>query len=475
MSIGSVLNMARAGMNAQQAAVQTASQNIANATTVGYSKQTLQLATTYPTVFPYGSIGTGVSIVGITRSRDALLDASYRQSSGGAASAETTSSALGQVESVFGEPSDTGLSASLDKFWTAWSDLASDPSNAAAKSVVREAGNNVASTLNNFAAQIDQIDQSNREAMSNDVNQVNSITKQVAQLNNQIIAAESSGNEAPDLRDERDRLLDQLSKITGGQVIIRSSGNAAVYVGGRMIVDGSSVTPLVMNNTQPPTVTYAGSTTPLAGVTGSLGAEIDLSQNRLPAVMNKLDALAKSIVQTVNSIHTSGQIFSGTPPVASPAGNFFDVTTPPPSGTDPRLTARGMRLSPTLVNGAAVAASGGAATGPGDNTAALALANLRTTAVSITSANGNTTTAALGDYFNSMVGDLATETQQATDDSSVMGTILASAGTRRDSVSGVSTDEELVSLIQHQHAYQAAARLVTVVDDMMQTLLDIGR
>jgi flagellar hook-associated protein 1 FlgK len=475
MSIGSILNMARAGMNAQQAAVQTASQNIANATTAGYSKQRVDLKTSLPTVFPYGSIGTGVEIVGITRARDALLDNTFRDSSAGSSGADVTSTGLTQIQTIFGEPSDSGLSSSLDAFWSAWSDLSSDPTNAAAKSVVREAGNNVATTLNRFASQIDQLDQSNREAMNADVNSVNSMSKQISQLNNQIISAESNGNEAPDLRDERDRLLDQVAKITGGQVIVRSSGSAAVYVGGRMIVDGANVTPLVMNDGQPPTVTYQGSSTPLDGIGGSLGAEIDLSAKRIPTVMAKLDSLASGIVQTVNSIHSAGTIFTGTPPVASPAGNFFDVTTPPPSGTDPRLTARGMRLSPTLVNGAAVAASGGSATGPGENSVALAMAGLRDSPITLTSSNGSTTTATVGDFFNSVVGDLATDTKQAMDESSVQSTLASSADLRRQSVSGVNTDEELISVIQHQHAYQAAARLVSVVDQMTQTLVDLGR
>jgi flagellar hook-associated protein 1 FlgK len=322
---------------------------------------------------------------------------------------------------------------------------------------------------------VDQLDQSNREAMNNDVNEVNTIAKQVAQLNNQVISAESNGNEAPDLRDERDRLLDRVAKITGGQVIQRASGSAAVYVGGRMIVDGASVTPLQMNDGQPPTVTYQGSATPLAGIGGSLGAEIDLSANRIPAMMDKLDTLARGIIQTVNSIHTAGQIFSGTPPVGSPAGNFFDVTNPPPAGVDPRLTARGMRLSPTLVNGSAVAVSGGSAVGPGENSTALALAGLRDTRITLTSGSGATTTASIAEFYNSIVGDLATETKQASDDSSVHSVLAASAETRRQSVSGVSTDEELISVIQHQHAYQAAARLVSVVDQMTQTLVDLGR
>jgi flagellar hook-associated protein 1 FlgK len=160
--------------------------------------------------------------------------------------------------------------------------------------------------------------------------------------------------------------------------------------------------------------------------------------------------------------------------VGAPAGNFFDVTTPAPTGGDPLLTARGIRLAPTLVGANDVAASGAGALGPGNNDAATALAGLRSTAVTLTSLAGSTT-ASMSDFFNETVGSLATDVRAAQDDATVQGTLASNAQTRRDSVSGVSTDEELISIIEHQHAYQAAARLVQVVSDMTDTLVNLGR
>jgi flagellar hook-associated protein 1 FlgK len=269
MSLGSVLNMARSAMNAQQTAVQIASQNISNAQTEGYSRQRVDLAASLPTLFPWGSVGTGVTIAGISRARDALLDATFRGDSGGAASAQTTSDALSQIQGILGEPSDTGLSASLDAFWSAWSDLASDPTSSAAKSIVRQTGGDVASTLNRFARQLDALDQSNRQGMSQDIGQVNSLTKQIANMNREIVAAESGGQSANDLRDARDKMLDQLSTLVGGQVIEHSNGSVAVYMSGRMLVDDTSVNQLAMTNGQPPTVLLAGSANPLDSVGGS--------------------------------------------------------------------------------------------------------------------------------------------------------------------------------------------------------------
>ena len=135
MSIGSLLNTARNAMNVHQTAIQIASQNVSNAETPGYSRQRAELTASVPQVFPYGSVGTGVTIATVSRARDAVLDTTYRQHAAGQSGADTTNQALTQIQTIFGEPSDTGLSSTLDKFWSSWSDLASDPTNSAAKSV----------------------------------------------------------------------------------------------------------------------------------------------------------------------------------------------------------------------------------------------------------------------------------------------------------------------------------------------------
>lgn len=474
MSLGSILNMARTAMAVQQAAVQVASQNISNATTEGYSRQRVDMATTLPTVFPYGSVGTGVGIKSITRSRDTLLDTAYRQNFAGASDASTQNTALSQIQSIFGEPSTTGLSASIDAFWSSWSDLASDPTNSSAKSVIRETGNNVAVTLNRFSGQLSQLDQDNREGMNADVKTINGISNHIAEFNRQIVGAESSGQPANDLRDARDRLVDQMSSLVGGQVVEHTNGSIAIYAGGRMLVDDTSVKQLQMNDGQPPTVSYEGSVNPVDGIGGSLGARITVSTTTIPGVIARLDSLASGIVRTVNAIHSTGTVFTGTPPVASAAGNFFDVSVVVPASGDPLLTARGIRLSPTLTT-STITASGAGATGPGNNDIALALANLTGTSVAFTSGGVAVGTTTIAGFYTQTVGEVAATAQQAQDNSTIADTLASNAQTRRESVSGVSTDEELISVIEHQHAYQAAARLVQVVSDMTQTLVDLGR
>jgi flagellar hook-associated protein 1 FlgK len=473
MSLGSILNSARSGMAAQTLAVQVASQNIANADTDGYSRQRVELATSISTSFPYGNVGTGVTVSDITRSRDSMLDAQYRQDSAGQTQADTTSAALDQIQQVFDEPSDSGLSATLDQFWSSWSDLSNDPSSGAAKAAVRQSGDSVASTLNRFASQLDAQDETNRESANADVSQINQLAAQVVDYNKQIISQESGGHTASDLRDARDRVLDQLSTLTGGQTVERSNGNAAFFVGGRMLVDGAVSKQMEYTDGQPPTLKFTDDPQTLNGVGGKLGAEVDISANQIPKVMAQLDSIAKTLVTTVNSIHNGATAYSGTPPVATTAGNFFSVGTG--ASTDPAFTARGIKLDASLSSADAVAASA-ANSGSGNSDVATAMANLRDQTMAITDSTGTTvSTDSIGGYFNQTVGDLATATKYSQDNSTVQATLASNSLARRTSVSGVSTDDELVSVIQHQHSYQAAARLVTVVDQMMQTLVSLGQ
>ena len=161
MSITSILSVARSGLTAQQAAIETISHNIANAETEGYSRQRVTLSANVPQLFPYGNIGTGVGITNVERVRDALLDGSFRREAGSASFHGTSRDLLTAIEGVLGEPSPTGLAASMDAFWSAWSDLASDPTSSAARSVVQQRGSAVATMLNGFDQQLTDAQQQN--------------------------------------------------------------------------------------------------------------------------------------------------------------------------------------------------------------------------------------------------------------------------------------------------------------------------
>lgn len=477
-SVGGILSIARSALDASQVGIQVASQNIANAQTVGYTREQVNEVASTPQVTPFGSFGSGVTAQSITQIRNTFLDSTYRTASTAAGSANTTESALNQIDGIFGEPSTTGLASTLSAFWSSWSELASDPTNSAAQSVVQEQGQQVAQTLNGFASQISAMGATTESELSQGVTTVNNLLTQIASYNAQIVSTQAGGRSpANDLLDARNQALDQLSGLVNVQTTTQTDGTMGVYIQGNTVVSGSTAQQLTMSNGVPASVSIVGVPGALTNIGGSTGAQLSVLNTTIPQVMTQLNSLAQGLVTQVNAIHSTGAVFSGNPPVASPAGNFFAETNPPPSGGDPLETAAGIQLDPTVAaNAGAIAASAGTATGPGDNTVANAIANLQSANTTFTSPTGSTTfgTMSIDSFYQNLVGSVATQAQNAQDTATVNTTLQTNANTQRQSVSGVSTDEELTAIIQQQSAYTAAARLVTVVDQMMQTLNQLG-
>lgn len=459
-TLGGILSTARSALLAQQAASNTTAHNIANANTEGYSRQNVSLAASPPLRTPYGALGTGVSIVDIARERDVLLDSAYRREASAAADFRMRHELLGRIESNFGEIGGEGLGAAFDAFWSSWSDLANNPSNPAARSAVRETGRRVATEFNRLAGGLDEIARYARDRVEADVTRLNELTESIADLNRKIVAFESNGTTASDLRDARDIALDELSRIVPVQVVDRANGSVGVTVGGVGIVDGSSTQPLELESLgggQWRLRTSAGTTVPTEG--GSVGAALDVLTRELPRQLQALDEIAETIVNTVNDLHRQGiSPAHGDDPALGPI-DFFD-----PAGTD----ARSIRLSDAVRNDVrAIAAAFDDGTGEyraGANDLALGLAQLRDDTDTV----GNRS---FGDAYADLVADVGFQVASARSSTSVHETLVAQSEARRASVSGVSIDEELTRLIQQQAAYRAAARVVTAVDEMLQSLV----
>lgn len=463
-SLGSILNIARNAIAANQTAVRIASHNIANAGTEGYTRQVAQMVETRPDRTPLGRLGTGVRIYDIARVRDALLDSSYRREAGQSASFDLRHELLGRIEEVLGEPSDTGLASSLDAFYGSWSDLAKDPGNAATRSVVIQRAEHVASTLNGFSMSLDQLAQATRGRLETTVQEINRTTEQIAQINGIIVSEEASGTTASDLRDQRDRLLDSLSKMGAVRTIERENGTAGVFLENALVVDGSNARSIAAAG-EPPMVTLGSAALRPAAEGSVLGELVATLTTRIPAVQGRLDELAEALVVQTNALQTAGFQTNGAAGI-----NLFDPT---------RTTARNIMVvgtSDTLATSDNVAE-------PFNNRIALATAAMRSKPSQNAIAQGIWTPAqagllgdsSAGEHYRTTVTELAVKTNLAADSAIVHGTLVEQIETRRKSVSGVSTDEELIKVMQHQQAYTAAARLVTVVDEMMQTVLGLGR
>lgn len=454
MGISALTNIAQSALMAQEAAIEVTGQNIANAQTPGYSRQTLALSASTPDNTPNGTFGTGVSITNVTRSRDTLLDQQYRTQSAPASGFQERSTLLGEIQNVYGEPSTTGLASTMDNFFNSWSELASNPDDGSAKAVVQQAGAQLASTFNSYATQLSNIAASTQTGISDSVTQVNTLTSQIASMNAQIVAATSTGASPNDLLDQRDQMLDQLSQMVSITVSGNKDGSDQVNIGGIQVVNDTSATALSLGSGIPLTLT-TGSGDVLPSPGGQLGAMLTVANVDLPAAQNGLNTLASSIITDVNTQQAAGW--------SPPAGTGVDFFDPSPANA----TAQNMRLSATVAADPSTIATGTTANATGDNSIALAIANLQNFSPS---APGNSFSGA----YSSLVNSVANAKNASDSSSTVYQTLQQQADTQRQAVSGVDSDEELTNMIAQQQAYVAAAKLVETIQAMSTALLSIA-
>jgi flagellar hook-associated protein 1 FlgK len=407
---------------AQQAALDTTAHNIANVNTVGYTRQTTQLSAAQPYTITIGNgaqLGQGVDVQGFTRVREVFGDLQFRAQQMLSGQASTQAQALDQAQDLAGEPSDTGINALLSKYYDAWQDVADHPESTSAKAALVGHAKSLATAINQLDTGLAQIQSTANSQYAQQVGPqgpVQAAATEIATLNRSIKDAVTRGQSPNDLLDRRDVLLDQLSKL--GQLSTTDLGNGSISV-----QFGDAAVPLV-NDTA---VTWPQTLTTATG--GKLGALLDLGSatGSIGAYRTDLDAVASSLATTTNAGQPSA---------------FFSGTT--------AATLAGVATSATIAAG-----SSGAA---GANDLALALAAQRT---------GTATTGYAG-LIQSM-GAGAADAQSRTDTSA---TLAAAADERRQSVSGVSLDEELTDMLRFQRGYQAASRALSTMDDMLDTLIN---
>jgi flagellar hook-associated protein 1 len=485
-SLGSILSIARSALNAQQAAIQVTAHNITNAATPGYSRQRPSLTQLPPLTLPMGQLGTGVFVQDVGQVRDRFLDAAYRRESSSAEGHRLRQQVLGRVEALFGEPSPTGLAATLDAFWSSWGDLANHPSSQGARVVVQTRGEQLIAHLRMLATGIAEVENSTAGRLTGSVERVNQLGAQVASLNSQIVAAETGGKTAGDLRDARNLALDELARLGSVQVVERERGSIGVIFGNVTLVDGGAAHRLraassgvdeeglgswrVELEKRPGQPLEPGGT--LEQLTGILNH--DLRRLQLG-----LDELAREVATAVNALHGQGMALR--PGADEPLEGlaFFAAI----NGDRP-IGALNLRLADEVAAHAGNIAAGRPlpdADDPlepidpalryqaGANDIALQLAAMRLAPPPDAAAG----TPTFAERYANLVTGLGMRVAAAEDAATVHETLAYQAETQRASVSGVSIDEELVLLIQYQRAYSAAARIVTTADDMMRTILQM--
>jgi flagellar hook-associated protein 1 len=457
MSLRSILQIAQTGLRTQQQALNVVAHNIANASTEGYSRQRAVISGNSPLRTADGVFGTGVRVEDVVRIRDKLLDGVYYREISSATEQESRAGMLGRVEGLFGEPSELGLAAALDNFYSAWSELGSNPASDTVRSVVRQSATVLVDKLHELNAQADLIRQEVDTRLTVGAEKASALAADVARLNQQIVSVEADGATAGDLRDARARALTELADLMPIRVTERDNGSVGVNSSGIGIIDGAYSLDLEARSSAGTWgIAAVGRPGLFSDPGGRLGGLLEVLNTDLPMVQKSLDDLSSALVTEVNAVHTTGTNPDGTTGI-----DFFDGT-----GT----TASSIALS-TEVLASVGAISAGTPDGlgayrAGANDIAMALAGLRDTDIG---SLGTT----MGGHYQGLVSDVGQAVRSSSDAAEVRRVLADQADVRRMGQSGVSVDEELVTMIEFQTAYQASARVLTTADEMLQTLLAI--
>jgi len=459
------IEIARKALQSSQYAMDVTAHNIANANTPGYTRQRVILGTTEPFPAPYwnrpliqGQLGTGVEVKSIERVRDNYFDGQIRKENQSLGSWEVKEHALQQLETIFNEPSEASLLNLMGEFWNSWQQLSKNPESVSVRTALIETARMLATSLNQLDAKMARLQDNLNEQLAVKVSDINDMTARIASINKDVLRVKAYGAQPNDLMDERDQLIDQLSKIADVQVTELDNGVTLVYLNGRQLVSEYSSQKLQVAsnplNNGYYDVQWAtdGANATLYG--GELKGLIEARDVIVSKYRDDINALASTLVTEVNNLHQSGYGLDG-----NTGWNFFDPA---------NIKASNISLSSDLddPNHIAAASSWVAPGNPGDNTNALAIAQLKN---ALLMSGGTITT---DDYYRSVVTNLGVESQEAARMVTNGKLYYDLIDSHRQSVSGVSLDEEATNMIKYQRAYQAAARVITVFDDMLDVLIN---
>lgn len=467
------IEISKRGILTQQAALTTAGHNVANANTPGFSRQVVKMVAAEPiealslnrSTIP-GQMGQGVEFTEVKRIREAFLDKQFTNENKSLGEWTVRQDTLEKLEAIINEPSDTGLRQVLDNFWNSWQELSKQPDNLETRAVVKESALAVTDAFNHAAKQLKDLSSDLNDNITVKVTQVNTTLKQIAGLNNEIFRVEGLGNNANDLRDQRDLLVDELSKVINVTVQEESSGYH-VRMGNQDLVVGDTATDF--------TDATASSAYPTDLNSGELYGLMLSNQRYVTEYKNQLNSMVSTIVTAVNDMHKQGYTLQDPP---TKGGDFFVPI------ADFNTAAETVKVSTNITdNVERIAASARTYTDAngvervvkGNNEQALKLAGIKNTKYNFDGSgvtkiilNGGT----FDEFLRAVVSEIGVQTQEAQRQVSNQKILVDQVDARRQSVSGVSLDEEMADMIKYQHAYNAAARALTTFDEMLDKVIN---
>jgi flagellar hook-associated protein 1 FlgK len=441
----SSLNTPLSAMRAQRQILDVTARNIANATTPGYHRQRVELATPGTSGISGSGGNAGVDVSRVSRSADDLIIARASREEAGRSAADSTAATLARIESLFPEPSDHGLAAQLDDYWGAWSSVANDPGNQTARSSLLSKASTVVNSLRRGVEDLTAVSDAAKTRMTGIANEVNDLTARIVTFNQTIAGLTDP---SADLLDQRDQLVAKLTNLSGALTQVTGTGEVNVFIGGRQVVAGTFAAQL-----QAPSGTLQFDDGQAVLMTSGEGASVAATINDVvPRYLSALDDIANTLVTSVNTMHAAGYGQDGVT-----GRNFFD-----PAGTTAATIAISSDVAgqPSLLAAGAPKLPGPTAPGALDGNQARLIAALAS------SATGAST------RYQTMISGMAIESRSAQQRAEVQGTIADNAVKEADSVGSVSIDEEMTQMMEAQRAFQAASRVLSTVDEMLSFLIE---
>ena len=458
----SVIQNALTGALAAQAALNTASQNIANVMTPGYTRQGVVIASVQARESGVLSAGNGVKVSSLIRFSDSYKSLQMWQANASLGQYNTAQPYLTQLEQVMGDDS-SNINSGLDAFFSALNAASVEPTSSPLRQQVITAADALAQRFNSLNTVLSNQRASVNQQRSSTVTQINGLSASIAELNKKIAASQATGVNASGLIDERDQKIDTLSGLVGVQVVDQADGSRSVSLrGGQPLVVGSIASTMDVqanpDGSQTLKLSFASDSFALISqnMGGQLGGLDDFERNTLVPLMTSMTEMASQIASTVNTQLAAGYALDGT--AGTPLFEY-DAT----SATS-MLKVRSGITSQDL-------AFSSSATLQGNSDNLLALINLKDQSISVTSLGS----VRMGDAYTQLVGNLAMQSQQNQASQSTSQTVRDQTVESWKSTSGVNSDEEAINLMQYQQMYQANMKVLSVANELFDSTLAMIR
>lgn len=475
MSLSTALEIGKNGLNVYQGAIEVTSQNVSNVNTPGYSRQRVVLETSLPTTGTGLPLGAGVRIASVQRYYDSLVQQQLVNAQTTQGYDTTKSNVLQQIEPSFNEISNDGIAAAMSNFFGSWQDMSLNPTGASERQMVLTRGQALMDNFHSVSTTINNTISTQNDTLVPLTDSINASLKSIALVNSQIRSTSLVDGNVNELKDQRDQLISDLSQKMGVKFSENADGMTDVYVnqGGNKfyLVQGVQYGSINLSPTPPSTSTYAVTAQDVNGATsavdntmysapdgGQLWATMQLRDTIIPGYLDKVDTLANAFVTTINAQHSAG--FS---PTGGSGQDFFTAPGAVAGSAANISFAAGLTTSTLAASGNGIA---------GDTANALKMAGLGGI---LTIPTGATPTATFSSYYSSLVSTVGLDVQSSKNTVAQDEAFTKQMSTLRESTSGVSLDEELTNLIKYQRSYQASAKLITTVSDMMDMVIGMVR